>query len=98
MINVSLLDVNVEKPGDEKLLQYPWLWLRDNCQYSKCFHPVTLNRTWSMDQLDLTVKPTDAQVLLFTVLCTMVISFQLLVLVQLPLVKYSVMRFQTHLL
>ena len=60
MVNVSVLDDNVEKPDDEKLLQYPWLWLRDNCQCSKCFHPDALNRKGSMDQLDLTAKPTDA--------------------------------------
>ena len=50
------------KEDNEVPLQYPWLWLRDNCQCSTCFHPVAQNRTFNMDQLDVTVKPINVQV------------------------------------
>ncbi|CAH1797490.1 unnamed protein product, partial [Owenia fusiformis] len=46
----------VQSPGEDELL-FPYVWLRDNCQCSKCFHPVSLARLLLLADLKLDDKP-----------------------------------------
>ncbi|MPC14455.1 Gamma-butyrobetaine dioxygenase [Portunus trituberculatus] len=38
---------------------YPYIWLRDNCQCPKCYHPVSLARRVLLKDLDLSVNCVD---------------------------------------
>ncbi|XP_071533113.1 gamma-butyrobetaine dioxygenase-like isoform X1 [Panulirus ornatus] len=40
---------------------FPYVWLRDNCQCPSCFHPTTLSRKISMEDLNLDIIPTSIQ-------------------------------------
>ena len=42
---------------------YPFVWLRDSCQCSQCWHPSTRSRLLRMGQLDPNVKPEQMQVM-----------------------------------
>lgn len=41
---------------------YPYLWLRDNCQCEKCFHPFTKARKLLMQNLNLDAVPREVEV------------------------------------
>ena len=41
---------------------YPYVWLRDNCRCSKCFHPSSLGRLVLMANLDPEIIPAKAEV------------------------------------
>ena len=43
--------------------EYPYVWLRDNCQCSTCFHPVSKSRLFLLRHLDIDVEPTKIQVI-----------------------------------
>ena len=48
--------------SDKETGEYPYVWLRDNCQCSTCFHPVSKSRLFLLCQLDIDVEPTKIQV------------------------------------
>ena len=48
--------------GDGETCEYPYIWLRDNCQCERCFHPTTLSRLIRMKEHDLAIEPAEAQV------------------------------------
>ena len=41
---------------------YPYVWLRDNCRCSKCFHPSSRGRLVLMENLDPEIIPAKAEV------------------------------------
>ncbi|KAK4291846.1 hypothetical protein Pmani_035351 [Petrolisthes manimaculis] len=41
---------------------YPYLWLRDNCQCSQCYHPTTLSRLLSVSKLQPNMTPAQVKV------------------------------------
>ncbi|XP_064115635.1 gamma-butyrobetaine dioxygenase-like isoform X2 [Macrobrachium nipponense] len=42
---------------------YPYIWLRDNCQYEQCFHPTAHARTVDIKDLDVSIVPTSVNVI-----------------------------------
>lgn len=40
-----------------KVLQFPYVWLRDNCQCEQCFHPSAKSRIIDWSKFDLNVQP-----------------------------------------
>ncbi|XP_071533102.1 gamma-butyrobetaine dioxygenase-like isoform X2 [Panulirus ornatus] len=48
--------------GEGGMDEFPYVWLRDNCQCSKCFHPTAFSRLMLVDTLQLSVSPTTLQV------------------------------------
>ena len=53
------LEVNWE---DGERGQFPFLWLRDNCTCSDCFHPTTLSRRFLMKNLDVDITADNVKV------------------------------------
>ncbi|XP_046963775.1 gamma-butyrobetaine dioxygenase [Vanessa cardui] len=49
--------MNIEING--KTLQFPSVWLRDNCQCEQCFHQSAKSRIIEWSKFDLNVKPND---------------------------------------
>ncbi|XP_074649433.1 gamma-butyrobetaine dioxygenase-like [Tubulanus polymorphus] len=49
--------------NDDSVTSYPYVWLRDNCQCSKCFHPTTKSRQVLMMDLDPKIEPKQVQVI-----------------------------------
>lgn len=43
--------------ADGKKSRYPYVWLRDNCQCTKCFHEFTHARLLLMRNLDVNIRP-----------------------------------------
>ena len=52
--------IEVQWEGDYPT-HYPYLWLRDNCQCDKCFHPFTKARKLLMKDLNLDSVPRGSQ-------------------------------------
>ncbi|XP_074649435.1 gamma-butyrobetaine dioxygenase-like [Tubulanus polymorphus] len=48
--------------NDDSVTSYPYVWLRDNCQCLKCFHPTTKSRLVLMSNLDTKIEPKDVEV------------------------------------
>ncbi|XP_064619881.1 gamma-butyrobetaine dioxygenase-like [Lineus longissimus] len=48
--------------ADGKTYQLPYVYLRDNCQCPRCWHPSTLSRQVLMMDLDINIKPSHAKV------------------------------------
>lgn len=48
--------------GSLKQYDYPYPWLRDNCQCSECFHKGSQSRTLNWDEFDVHVKPVNFEV------------------------------------
>ena len=42
--------------------EYPYVWLRENCQCPKCFHEDALGRLFLMSDLDLDIKAESADI------------------------------------
>ena len=42
--------------------QFPWVWLRDSCQCSQCFEPISSCRVVNLTEWDLNIRPTRVQV------------------------------------
>ena len=47
--------------SDGTQAEFPFLWLRDNCQCSSCFHKSAIQRLFVMENLNVNVQPTDVQ-------------------------------------
>ena len=47
--------------------EFPFLWLRDNCQCSKCFHKSATQRLFVMENLNVNVEPTNVHFIQGTV-------------------------------
>lgn len=41
--------------------EFPWVWLRDNCQCSKCYEPVSMCRIINLTEWDLNTKPVEVK-------------------------------------
>lgn len=44
--------------------RFPFVWLRDNCQCSECFHSPSNSRTIDIEQFNFDVKPEITEVIL----------------------------------
>jgi len=42
--------------------EYPWVWLRDNCQCSSCYEPLAQSRILNLLEFDQKLKPVNCQV------------------------------------
>ncbi|CAO1411489.1 unnamed protein product [Diamesa hyperborea] len=42
--------------------EYPFVWLRDNCQCSECFHETSLSRIINWEKFDLSVSPKNVEI------------------------------------
>ena len=47
---------------DGRTTEHPYLWMRDNCTCSDCYHPTTLSRRFLMRNLDVDLTAIDVQV------------------------------------
>lgn len=54
-IHDNMLELDNDK--DFRKEKFPFIWLRDNCTCSKCFHPVSKARNVLMNDLNLDLKP-----------------------------------------
>jgi len=50
--------------NDGETTSYPYIWLRDNCQCSTCFHAATLARRLLFHDVDFNVMPVNVEVTL----------------------------------
>ena len=48
--------------GDIEISEYPYVWLRENCQCSQCFNKDAIARLYLMDDLDMDVHPISLKV------------------------------------
>jgi len=51
--------------NDGERTSYPYIWLRDNCQCSTCFHSTTLARRLLFHNIDFNVMPINVEVSVF---------------------------------
>ena len=42
--------------------EFPWVWLRDNCQCLQCFEPISHCRVVNLTEWDLNIKPDNVKV------------------------------------
>lgn len=42
--------------------EYPWVWLRDNCQCPECYEPISHCRIINLTEWELNVRPASVQV------------------------------------
>ena len=49
--------------GEAEVTEYPWVWLRDNCQCSQCFEPISQCRIINLTEWDLNITPGSVSVL-----------------------------------
>ena len=70
VVEVSSED-KVEVSGEDKVMrqeiggevhEYPWVWLRDNCQCPECYEPISHCRIINLTEWELNVKPASVQV------------------------------------
>lgn len=45
-----------------EMLKYPFVWLRDNCQCTKCFHKESSSRVLDYRTFDVDLKPVTVEV------------------------------------
>lgn len=57
--NISEDNLKVVIRGE--CLQFPYVWLRENCQCQECYHPSAQSRILDWSKFDLNVKPTQVQ-------------------------------------
>lgn len=63
----------VELRGDDLFLQkerklelrYPHIWLRDNCQCPKCFHPTSNSRIIDIEHFPFDARPMEVEVSIY---------------------------------
>ena len=48
--------------GEGEVTEYPWVWLRDNCQCSQCFESISQCRIINLTEWDLNVRPRSVSV------------------------------------
>jgi len=51
----------VETPNGT-LEEYPWVWLRDNCQCKLCYESQAQSRILNLAEFDLDTRPLSAQI------------------------------------
>ncbi|KAK3849791.1 hypothetical protein Pcinc_043470 [Petrolisthes cinctipes] len=61
-----LLQVEWDDGGSD---MYPYVWLRDNCPCSDCFHPVAMARRRILDECNLADSPASLQVCVIPLRC-----------------------------
>ncbi|XP_046399887.1 gamma-butyrobetaine dioxygenase-like isoform X2 [Ischnura elegans] len=62
---VKMINQGKHLPGsntDVENQQFPFVWLRDNCQCPKCFHSEAFSRTLQMLDFDINCRPTSLKV------------------------------------
>jgi hypothetical protein len=66
--NDGQLNLNMKKKlmrialGNGQFYQFPYVWLRDNCQCSSCFHNDSNSRTIDWETFDVNVYPKSVKV------------------------------------
>lgn len=48
--------------ADHSASDYPYVWLRENCQCPTCFQEDAIARLFLVDDLDLNIQPKEVQV------------------------------------
>ncbi|CAL4068021.1 unnamed protein product, partial [Meganyctiphanes norvegica] len=48
--------------GDGHLSEYPYAWIRENCQCPQCFNSEAIARTFLVEDLDVNLKPREIKV------------------------------------
>ena len=62
-VNANVEDATLDVTWrDDSVDKYPFVWLRDNCQCERCFHPNTKSRLVLMQYQDIDAKPTHVEV------------------------------------
>jgi len=54
--------------NDGEQTSYPYIWLRDNCQCSVCFHSGAVTRRLHFHDMDMNVMPANIEVMISTML------------------------------
>lgn len=52
----------IDGSNAKDVYEYPFVWLRDNCQCPECFHQTSLSRTLNWENFDLSVSPKNVQI------------------------------------
>ena len=60
--NDSRMVVLTHKHNGAIVGRYPFVWLRDNCRCSACYHPSSRSRLFLITNLDLDIVPSSAEV------------------------------------
>ncbi|KAK3909897.1 Gamma-butyrobetaine dioxygenase [Frankliniella fusca] len=58
----SKTDMVVLRLPQSDEMRFPFVWLRDNCQCSDCFHPDSQSRTIDLQTFDINSKPSEVKV------------------------------------
>ena len=61
-INEDKRRVIVEDLSGGQSHEYPWVWLRDNCQCSECYEPISHCRIINLTEWSLDIKPREVSV------------------------------------
>lgn len=61
-IKVNAAKETIEIINAKDVYEYPFVWLRDNCQCPECFHQTSLSRTLNWENFDLSVSPKNVQI------------------------------------
>ena len=48
--------------GQSQQHEYPWMWLRDNCQCSECYEPISHCRIINLTEWELNIRPKEVSV------------------------------------
>ena len=48
--------------GQSQQHEYPWMWLRDNCQCSECYEPISHCRIINLTEWELNIRPREVSV------------------------------------
>lgn len=54
--------VLVDGSDAKDVYEYPFVWLRDNCQCEECFHKTSLSRIINWEKFDISVSPKNVEV------------------------------------
>ena len=63
---------------DMYVQEFPWVWLRDNCQCSKCYEPISQCRIVNLTEWDLDIRPRDVQVEQMVVMVVLVVVVKIM--------------------
>lgn len=61
--------------NDGRFLEFPIIWLRDNCQCLNCFHEPTNTRTIDWDNFNFNVEPRKVKVSYFESIIKFLLPF-----------------------
>ena len=61
-VEVSAEDKMMRQEIRGEVHEYPWVWLRDNCQCPECYEPISHCRIINLTEWELNVRPASVQV------------------------------------